>query len=247
MPESGHPPIGRLLGWALVGSLCVAAATAIVALAGGSFDDTDWKVIGTSLSFAAYSALASSGASVRVKEHPAAPALGVATIAAASLGWALLLAEIWIDFDDETIVRACAVVTIAALAGSHASLVLRGTRAGDTAVISALVVASIALGVLDGTAGAVAIAANLDVTDAGERLMAVALVLLLLTTALPPVLRRMQPARPAPDWPEPRDGSLERLAGAVVASTERIERLDDPAAVRAECRRLRELARSLGG
>jgi hypothetical protein len=78
--------------------------------------------------------------------------------------------------------------------------------------------------------------------------MAVALVLLLLTTALPFVLRRLSAsAQAAPAWPPSRGGALERLAGEVVAATERIERLDDPDAVRAECRRLRELARSHGG
>jgi hypothetical protein len=90
---------------------------------------------------------------------------------------------------------------------------------------------------------------EVDEDDAATRVTAVTVVLLLLTTALVPVLRRLGNAAPraAPAWPAPRGAALERLAAEVVAATERIERLSDPDAVRAECRRLRELARGHGG
>jgi hypothetical protein len=52
---------------------------AIVAILSDSFDDTDWRLIGTSLSFAAYSSLAAGGAALRAKEHPAARPLGALT------------------------------------------------------------------------------------------------------------------------------------------------------------------------
>jgi hypothetical protein len=248
-----RPQIRVALGWVLVGSLCAAALVAIVALVSGSFDDTDWRLIGTSLSFAVYSALAASGVAVRTKEHPFARPLGVVTVAAAAVAWVLLLVLLWSGLDDsEALARSWGVATIAALACSHASVVLRGMRASDTAGISALVVSSIALGAVDGTVGGLATAGAVEVDedDPAARLMAVAVVLLLLTTALPVVLRRLRPAgadASASAWPMPRGGALERLAAEVVATTERIERLDDRDAVRAECRRLRELARSSGG
>ena len=47
--QGGRPLIRRVLGWVLVGSLCLAALVAIAALLSGSFDDTDWRLIGTSL------------------------------------------------------------------------------------------------------------------------------------------------------------------------------------------------------
>ena len=249
MPAGGSP-IRRVLGWVFVGSLCAAALVAIVALLSDSFDDTDWRLIGTSLSFAVYSALAASGAAVRVKEHPVAGPLGALTVAAAAVAWALLLALLWAEDDSEGLARAWGVATIAALACSHASVMLRGTRASDMPLISALAATSITLGALDATAGALAVsgAVEVDEGDPVVRLMAVAVVLLLLTTALPFVLRRLSaPVEATPAWPASRGGSLERLAAEVVAATERIERLDDPDAVRAECRRLRDLARTHGG
>jgi hypothetical protein len=242
--------IRRALGWTLVGSLCVAALVAIVALVGDSWDETDWRLIGTSLSFAVYSALAGAGAAVRVKEHPAAQPLGLATTGAAAVAYVLLLVLVWADDAGDAVARAFGITTLAALAGSHASLVLRATRADDTPAVVLLVVASIALGALDALVGTLAITGALDVDedDPGTRLMAVTVVLLLLTTALPPIMRRLGAAQPAPAaWPAPRGGSLERLAGEVVEATRRIERLDDPDAIRRECRRLRETARNLGG
>jgi len=248
--RAGRPPIRRALGWVLVGSLCAAALVAIVALLSDSFDETDWRLIGTSLSFAVYSALAASGAAVRLKERWWAEPLAVVTVAAAAIAWMLLLALLWgVADDSETLARTWGVATIAALACSHAAVVLRGGRASDTAAISALVACSIALGVLDATAGSLAVvgAVEVDEDDPEIRLMAVAVVLLLLTTALPPVLRRLGgPAPATPAWPASRAGALERLAAEVVEATERIEGLSDPDAVRAECRRLRELARSHG-
>jgi hypothetical protein len=248
MPETA-PRIRRTLARALVASLCLAALVAVIALATGSFDDTDWRLIGTSLSFAVYSALAASGAAVRPKELAAARALGSATVGAAAIGWILLLVLIWGDFDSEALARCCGVATIAALAGSHASIVLRAARAADTPAISALATASIALAAFDAACGALAVSGAVEAEEGGERFLAVMVVVLLLTTALPPILRRVGApgAPPAGAWPSQRSGSLERLAGEVVAATERIERLDDPAAVRVECRRLRDLARALGG
>jgi hypothetical protein len=173
------------------------------------------------------------------------------TVAAAGVAWVLLMVLMWAEAG-EALARAWGVATIVALACSHASVMLGGTRATDTAAISALVAASIALAVLDATAGVLAVAGAVEVAEDDPliRVVAVAVVLLLLTTALPFVLRRLSPgpavAAAAP-WPAPRGGALERLAAEVVATTERIERLDDRDAIRAECRRLRELARSQGG
>jgi hypothetical protein len=247
LQDSHRPSIRRLFGWTLVVCLCFSALVAIVALLSGSFDDTDWRLIGTSLTFAVYSALAASGAALRDKEHPAAPPLGIATATTAAIGFLLVLLVLWLEDPGDGLVRTWGVVTIAALVSSHAAIVLRGTRATDTRAISALVVGSIMLAALDGTVGALATAGAVDVDedDPGARWMAVTVVLLLLTTGLPPLLRRL--GRTTEPLPQDRDGGSESLAQAVIAATDRMERLDDPAAVRAECRRLREFARARGG
>jgi hypothetical protein len=247
MQEDHGPSIRRPLGWTLVVCLCCAAVVAILALLSGSFDDTDWRLIGTSLSFAVYSALAASGAALRINEHPAALPLGVATAATAAIGFVLVLAVLWLEDPGDDLLRTWGVVTIAALVCSHAAIVLRGSRATDTRAISLLVVASIGLAALDGTVGSLTTAGAVDVDedDPGARWMAVTVVLLLLTTGLPPILRRL--SRTTGTLPQAWGGTGESLAEAVIAAADRIERLDDPAAVRAECRRLRELARAHGG
>ena len=245
--ESPRTPIRRLLGWTLVVCLCIAAGVALVALLSGSFGDTDWRLIGTSLSFAVYSSLAASGAALRTKAHPAAPLLVVATAATAATGFVLVLALLWLDDPFDGAERTWGVVTIAAFVCSHAAIVLRDTRATDASAISGLVVCSIALATIDGTVGALATVGALEVheDDPGARWMAVTVVLLLLTTGLPPILRRL--GRTTEPVPQAWDGRGESLAHEVLAAADRIEYSDDPAAVRAECRRLRKLARAHGG
>src|SRR4051794_26490792 len=174
-----RPSIRRPLGWALVVALCVAAATACLALLTGSFDDTDWRVIGTSLGFAAFSSTAAAGAGARLHAREAgrgggvaagfAPRLafrlllrppgvhareagrvvGFATVIASGLAFVLLLGLLWID-DGEGLLRAWGCAGITALAGSHASLVLRARRGHeDSPTVSLLVTASLVTGGLD--------------------------------------------------------------------------------------------------
>src|SRR3954454_17133123 len=74
MPE--NVTIGRAVLRIVVGALCVAAAMACFALLSGSVDDTDWKVIGTSLLVALASATAGAGLGAR----PERPLLGTLTV-----------------------------------------------------------------------------------------------------------------------------------------------------------------------
>ena len=63
--------IRRALSWALVAALCVAALTAIGAVLTGDFDETDVRVIVSSVGFGVFSVAAGSGASL-----PLFPATG---------------------------------------------------------------------------------------------------------------------------------------------------------------------------
>ena len=100
--------IRQTLGWALVAALTVAALTAIGALVGGSFDDTDWRVLGTSLGFALFSATGACGS--------LSPAAARQRLFAADWGrhrcrhrsWALRarsFGALWIDDDAEGLWR----------------------------------------------------------------------------------------------------------------------------------------------
>jgi hypothetical protein len=85
-----------------------------------------------------------------------------------------------------------------------------------------------------------------DIDEPWARISGTALVLLVLTSILPPILRRLQPVpRPAPA----ANGSDDFLASAVVQIADRIDLLNsDPGnrapEIRAEVNRLRNLAQS---
>jgi hypothetical protein len=89
-----------------------------------------------------------------------------------------------------------------------------------------------------------------DVGEVAGRLFGATLVLLVLTTVLPPILRRIQPAAAIPaEHNGNRANSDEFLASAVIRIAERIEALNsDPGnrapEIRTEVERLRKLAQS---
>src|SRR3954447_18373450 len=249
-----RPSIRRPLGWALVVALCVAAATACLALLTGSFDDTDWRVSGRSLGFAAFSSTAAAGAGARLHAREAGRVVGFATVIASGLAFVLLLGLLWID-DGEGLLRAWGCAGITALAGSHASLVLRARRGHeDSPTVSLLVTASLVTGGLDWFLGFLPLAGIADgaVGEGYGQLLGVLTVLLLLSTGLQPVVRRLQQQRPdaglaARGFPQHGTASShrQRLAAEVVASARRIDAPAGRAEVSRECSRLRELARSL--
>lgn len=260
-PVHGRVPVRRGLSWALAVALCVAALTAIGAILSGDFDDTDVRVIATSLGFAVFSATAASGASLRFRESGKLRTLGFATVALSAVSFPLLLAALWSDGDDGAW-RWFGSAALAALALSHASLVSGALRASDSTAVQAIAMTSIGLGVVDSCFGILVVSGA--VNDVGEglgQLMAVLLVLLLLSTALPPILRRLQRAgvagaspaggaSPSAEGPtlSHRHAPSRYLAAEVLAAADRIEELNgDPGnrapEIRRECERLRELAR----
>ena len=124
--------------------------------------------------------------------------------------------------------------------------------------IARRLVKNLALAVIDAFSGILAISGAVDEIDEGwAQMMAVFVILLLLTTALTPILRHLQ--RPGFTAGE-RAGAAHTngatpppaLASEVLATADRIEALNaDPgnrgADIRRECERLRELARSHSG
>ena len=264
-PVDERNPVRRGLSWALAAALCVAALTAIGAILSGDFDETDGRVIASSLGFAVFSATAASGASLRLRESEKLRTLGFATMALSAVSFMLLLAALWSDGDDEAW-RWFGSVALAALALSHASLVSGALRASDTVAVQALAMASISLGVVFSFFGILLVSGAVDHVEEGlGQLMAVLVVLLLLSTALPPILRRLQrppvaaasAARGASPSGEVatlshRHAPPRSLAAEVLAAADRIEDLNgDPAnrapEIRRECERLRELARFHSG
>lgn len=251
------PSIRRVLGWSLVIALCVAAATACVAILTGSFDDTDARVIGTSLGFAVFSSTAAAGAGARLHAQGPTRVVGVVTVIASVLAFALLVAAIWGDNGSDTgeaFWRPWGCAAITALAGSHASLVLRARRREDSGTLGLLVGVSLITGGLDWFLGFLPIAGIGDgAVDGGyAQFLAVLTILLVLSTGLQPIIRRLERQRPDPGlaargFPQHGTASTPRqhLAAEVMASADRIDALAGAPEVTRECARLRELARSL--
>ena len=255
-PDQDLTRLRRRAGWALVGGLCVAAAVAIVALLAGSFGDTEWRVVGTSLGFSVFSSTAAAGAALRLRAAPWARMLGGATAAASLLAFVLLAAVLWLENDGgdgEELLRAFGVAGLAALWTSHASLVLRPARRTDTPAIRWLsATAVVSLGV-DTSVGVLAILGALDEVDSDPfaRALAVLVVVALLTTVLIPLLRRLgRPARPPSQnaaalafGAAPRRLPAPDLADEVAQVADRLAGMRLPPEAYPEVARLRALAR----
>jgi hypothetical protein len=248
-PRADHRVAVRLaLSRALVASLCLAAFTSVAAIMTGDFDDTDANVIATSLAFAVFSATAASGASLRHRDRQVLRTLGAGTVALSAASFLFLLVALWGD-GEVGAWRWFGCATLATLAASHAALVSRSLHVTDTDAVRLLGATAIALGLVDAGFGIAAISGAIDdVTDGAGQVLAALVVLLVVTTALPPILRRMQRSG-APVVARGGDVRPDSLADHVMAAADRIEALSGGPASRApeirrECERLREVARA---
>ena len=229
----------RAVGWSLVGGLCVAAVCAIVALLSGSFDETDGRVVGMSLGFSVFTSTAGAGLALRLARGGWARVLGEATAAVSVIAFALLALSLWIA---DAGWRAFGIAALAALWGSHASLVLRAQRSSDTRAVRRLGATSIVTLGIDTTVGMAAIAELLpERAESGYvRLLAALFVLTLLCTALAPLLRRLAPDAPATTSAVDPSRSL---ADELSRLADRLDGMELPMAARLEVARLRALAR----
>jgi hypothetical protein len=230
----------------------------VLALVTGSFDDTDTRVILTSIGFAIASATGSSGAAARLRPSEGLQLLGTATLVASIAAFVLLLAGLWTNMDDwgsEGLWRTFGCVAILGIAGSHACAMLGALRRGDPEVVRLLTLSAICLAAFDSLAVILPLAELVDdIDEPWPRIFGAVLVLLVLTTALPPILRRMQPAaRPAPSTNGSANGNGgagdQFLAAAVIRIADKIDVLNsDPGnrtpEIQAELKRLRNLAQS---
>ncbi len=243
--------------------LTIAALTAIAALLTSSFEETEWRVIGTSLAFAVYSSLAAAGAATRLSDDRAVAVLGTATLTFAVIAFGMVTVGIWDEPENGDVLwRGYGCATVIAFASVHAALVIQARSPSDGRGVALLASLSLVFGALDAVGALLPISGLSEDLDVGyANLFGVGLVLLILTTALPPLLRRAQRSGaepraatvPSPSpGPVPERGRDAQLAHDVTAIADRLEALChvlDGAApsVRTEVERLRRVARSLQG
>ena len=102
------------------------------------------------------------------------------------------------DWGSEGVWRTFGCVAILGIAGSHACLMLGALRRGDPPVVRAAHAQRIGFAAFDGLAVILPLAGLVDdIDEPWPRIFGAALVLLVLTSVLPPILRRMQPAAEA--------------------------------------------------
>src|SRR4051812_31550323 len=104
----------------VVGSLCVAALAAVVAIVSGDFSDSDWKVIGSSVMIAVASSTGGAGLALRLRADGADRALGSAVVAASGAAFVLVNLGMWAEIDGEGFWRTAGALTIVAVDGAHA-------------------------------------------------------------------------------------------------------------------------------
>ena len=183
----------RIAGWSLVAGLCVSAAVAIVGLATNSWTDLSWRVVGTSLGASVFTCTAAAGAALRLRPRGWARALGLVTIGSSAASLATLIVALWLA-DDGWAWRAFGVAGLTALWSSHGSLMLRALRSDDSTAVRRLTAVSVITLGIDSSIGILAVLGAFEDVDSEpiERGLSVLVVITLLSTALPPLLRRLQ-------------------------------------------------------
>jgi hypothetical protein len=180
----------RFFGIALVASMCTTAALAVGILLFSDFDETAARILGTTAAISFFSLLALPGA-VLLDRRALLP-VAWASLALPAVAFLLVLAVLWVDWDDfpQALWKWALSVTVFAVAGAQAAATTGRRRADDSGAVRALYALGVALGLGLAVMSTVAAWAEIDATGYYRALGAVA-VLAVLATLLQPVLRRL--------------------------------------------------------
>jgi hypothetical protein len=181
--------VRRFFGIALVASMCATAALAVGILLFSDFDETAARILGTTAAISFFSLLALPGAVLL--DRRASLAVAWASLAVSAAGFLLVLAVLWVDWDDfpETLWKWALSVTVFAVAGAQVSATTGRRRGDDSGAVRALYAFGVVLGLAVAAMSTVAAWKEIDATGYYRALGAVA-VLAVLATLLQPVLRR---------------------------------------------------------
>ena len=189
-------PARRVALLGLIGSLCLTAALAIVALLTGDFDDTAGQILVTTAFVSLYSLLSLPAGILLDRGQYRGVAWVV--IALAAVGFLLALKVVWIDWDDASEATWKSLVVVAAFCGasSQTAAVLSRRREDDSPRVRQLSWLSVALGFV--LAAMIAVAALEQIDSGGYyRALGAVVVANVLFVVVGPLARRATGGRSA--------------------------------------------------
>ncbi len=178
----------RLLLLAVIASLAVTAALAIGILLLGDFDDTEWRVLGTTFAISVASLLALPGAQL-LDQRRAVP-LAWATVALAAVAFVLFEHALWTDEDSETAWKRVGTAAVFAVATTQIAALTSRLKADDRKSVGVLYFATVGLGLLLATLATTAMWKEID-SDVFYRVLAALAVLNAFLVVLQPLMRRL--------------------------------------------------------
>lgn len=179
-------PVERYSVWFVLASIAVNALIGIVAIVSGDFSDLDGKILATSLSITGASVLALGNLAAR--SRTALRLIPEAGAAASVVGFALLVAVIWTEFEFDSLAKSAATGILLGSGAAHASLLSLSRLADRFMVVLRLAWAMAAL--LVAMIGTLIWFTDATDSDLFIRLLGVVIVLLAALTIAVPVLHR---------------------------------------------------------
>jgi hypothetical protein len=228
----------RLLLLAVIASLAVTAALAIGILLLGDFDDTEWRVLGTTFAISVASLLALPGA--QLLDQRRAVSLAWATVALAALAFVLFEHTIWTDDDSETAWKRVGTSAVFAVAATQIAALTSRLKADDRKGVRVVYLVTAGLGLLLAALATTAMWKEIE-SDSFYRSLAALAVLNVFLVVLQPLLRRLGGAPESyrvrfalePDGSEELELSGRDFAAALADGVRRLER-DGRTVVRVE-------------
>jgi uncharacterized membrane protein len=219
----------RLLLLAVIASLAVTAALAIGILLLGDFDDTEWRVLGTTFAISVASLLALPGAQL-LDQRRAVP-LAWATIALAAVAFVLFELVLWTDEDSETAWKRVGTAAVFAVATTQIAALTSRLKADDRKSVGVLYFVTVGLGLLLATLATTAMWKEID-SDVFYRVLAALAVLNVFLVVLQPLMRRLGGATESyrvrfalePDGSKELELSGRDFAAALADGVRRLER-----------------------
>ena len=219
----------RLPLQAVIASLAVTAALAIGILLLGDFDDTEWRVLGTTFAISVASLLALPGAQL-LDQRRAAP-LAWATIALAAVAFVLFEQAIWTDDDTETGWKRVGTAAIFAVATTQIAALTSRLKSDDRKGVRAVYLVAVGLGLLLAALATPAMWEEID-NDTFYRILGALTVLNVFLVVLQPLLRRLGGAPESyrvrfglePEGSEELELSGRDFAAALADGVRRLER-----------------------